>query len=91
MYYVYVLYSSTCDKRYIGQTDDLGRRLNEHNTARAQQPQVHVTSTWTWQLIHSEEFKQELRRCIERNGSSLESAGNDLIRTLVEQVRRVAG
>jgi putative endonuclease len=31
MYYVYILYSSAFDKYYIGQTDDVERRLLEHN------------------------------------------------------------
>lgn len=30
MYYVYVLYSKKYNKFYIGYTDDLKRRLNEH-------------------------------------------------------------
>ena len=32
MFYIYVLYSKTADKYYIGQTDDVQRRLLEHNT-----------------------------------------------------------
>lgn len=31
MYYVYILYSEKFDKYYIGHTDDLERRLTEHN------------------------------------------------------------
>jgi putative endonuclease len=30
-YYVYILYSAQKDKYYIGQTEDVDRRLQEHN------------------------------------------------------------
>ena len=33
MFYIYILYSAGADKYYIGQTDDLARRLEEHNNA----------------------------------------------------------
>jgi putative endonuclease len=32
-YYVYVIYSERLDKFYIGTTDDISRRLEEHNSA----------------------------------------------------------
>ncbi len=31
MYYVYILYSGFSDKYYVGHTDDVVRRLKEHN------------------------------------------------------------
>ncbi len=31
MYYVYILYSGVSDKYYVGHTDDVVRRLKEHN------------------------------------------------------------
>ena len=33
MFYIYILYSPGADKYYIGQTDDIVRRLEEHNNA----------------------------------------------------------
>ncbi len=33
MFYVYILYSESADKYYIGHTNDPDRRLIEHNTA----------------------------------------------------------
>ena len=53
MYKVYVLYSSKFNKIYIGQTDDLERRLFEHNNK--------LLSTYTkkytpWKIIYIEEF-----------------------------------
>jgi putative endonuclease len=34
MYFVYILYSSNIDKYYVGQTENLERRLSEHNSKR---------------------------------------------------------
>ena len=31
MFYIYILYSESFDKYYVGHTDDYLRRLNEHN------------------------------------------------------------
>ena len=33
MFYVYILYSESADRYYVGHTDDPDRRLEEHNTA----------------------------------------------------------
>jgi putative endonuclease len=33
MFYIYILYSEKTDVYYIGQTNDLERRLNEHNSS----------------------------------------------------------
>lgn len=33
MYYIYILYSRTSDKYYVGYSDDPFRRLKEHNTS----------------------------------------------------------
>jgi putative endonuclease len=50
MYYVYVLKSERSGIWYTGSTDDLRKRLNQHNSKR---------STWTkrgvpWELIYYE-------------------------------------
>jgi putative endonuclease len=31
MFYIYILYSQSADRYYIGHTDDLVRRIEEHN------------------------------------------------------------
>ena len=52
MYYVYLIHSKTLGQYYIGQTNDLRRRLLEHNSGE---------SKWTsrandWKLIYYEAF-----------------------------------
>ncbi|MEM7575670.1 MAG: GIY-YIG nuclease family protein [Bacteroidota bacterium] len=52
MSYVYLLYSQTADKYYLGYTKDLSRRVLEHQTNQGR---------WTrgkgpWELVYYEEF-----------------------------------
>jgi len=52
MYYVYVLYSDTGKKLYKGFTEDLKRRLAEHNRGG-----VTSTKAWSpWKLLYYEVF-----------------------------------
>jgi putative endonuclease len=63
MYYVYALYNREHGKLYIGETNDLARRLKDHNghrfatsyTARFPGP---------WEVVYSEQYanRQEARR-----------------------------
>ena len=52
-YIVYILYSGLTDRYYVGQTNDIQRRLNEHNDparnsfTKRYQP---------WKLLFKEEF-----------------------------------
>ena len=52
MYTVYALYNQSSYKIYIGQTNDLKRRLIEHNQKRGR----HYTAQYrgTWVLIYKE-------------------------------------
>lgn len=52
--YVYILYSVDNDKFYIGHTNDVKRRLDEHNDPES--------TSWTasyqpWKLVHCEEYE----------------------------------
>jgi len=48
-YYVYILYSATKDKYYIGQTEDIVKRLQEHNIRKN-------LGADDWVLKYKEEF-----------------------------------
>ena len=51
-YYVYILYSPSKDRLYIGQTKDLDDRLNRHNRGSSK-----ATKTGRpWTLIYFEAF-----------------------------------
>ena len=52
MYYVYVLWSSKLKKRYIGSTDNIEKRLVEHNRGSNKFTRDGVP----WIIVHQEEF-----------------------------------
>jgi len=46
MYYVYILYSKEIDRYYIGHSNDVQRRLQEHNHPRLRRKYSSQTSDW---------------------------------------------
>ena len=52
MFFVYILYSNSIKKYYVGHTDDVDRRLNEHNSGQT----IYSSRGKPWILIHREEF-----------------------------------
>ncbi|MBI5728260.1 MAG: GIY-YIG nuclease family protein [Candidatus Magasanikbacteria bacterium] len=59
MYYVYVLQSQKTNKLYIGYTEDLRRRFQEHNTSRS----LSTKSDQPWQLVYYEAFFKKEYAC----------------------------
>ena len=52
-YWVYVPRSDSANRRYVGQTDDLERRLSRHNAGL-----VFATAPYRpWRLVHSEQLQ----------------------------------
>ncbi|MGA9363916.1 MAG: GIY-YIG nuclease family protein [Bacteroidota bacterium] len=49
---VYILRSRSHPRTYVGQTEDLGSRLEKHNTGRVKSTKPYRP----WELIHREEF-----------------------------------
>ena len=47
MFYVYILYSKGYDSYYVGHTDDVQRRLSEHNSCQNTSTKRYVP----WELI----------------------------------------
>ena len=52
-YSVYILWSTRLNKRYVGCTDDLETRINEHNKGK----QRSTKGGMPWQLIYPEEYQ----------------------------------
>jgi putative endonuclease len=50
--FLYVLYSKSLDKYYIGSTEDLPDRLSRHNSGRSQ----HTKRGAPWELAYCEEY-----------------------------------
>jgi putative endonuclease len=55
-YFAYVLFNETANRRYIGQTDDLNRRLAEHNGASNNSRRFTRRYPGEWRLLHHETF-----------------------------------
>lgn len=53
MFHVYVLRSKKADKLYIGYTDNLRRRVLEHNVGLSQFTKPYIP----WELIYYESYK----------------------------------
>jgi putative endonuclease len=52
MYYTYILYSETLKKCYTGQTEDLNRRIEEHNTGMT----AFMKRGIPWTIFYSQKF-----------------------------------
>jgi putative endonuclease len=56
MYYVYILFSESSGKTYVGYTSDLSRRLSEHNIT---EKKGFTLKYRPWKLIYSEMFEEK--------------------------------
>jgi putative endonuclease len=52
MAWVYILKSERFNKTYVGSTDDIGRRLKEHNSGKS----TYTKRYLPWELIYTEEL-----------------------------------
>ncbi len=57
MYIVYILKSDDFDKSYVGITNDLERRLIEHNSGRHTYTRRYIP----WCVIYTEEFTNRIK------------------------------
>lgn len=55
MYYVYILKSKIDDSFYIGYTNNLDRRLEEHNEGKSR----YTSKKTPWEIVYSEEFEEK--------------------------------
>ena len=80
MFWVYILRSLRNGKLYVGHTDNLVRRLAEHNEGRGGQ---FARQNGPWELVHSEEHPD--RVCASRRERYLKSIDGS------REKRRLAG
>jgi putative endonuclease len=77
MYFVYVLKSMSAKKSYVGHTDNLDRRLEEHNSGKS-----NFTSRFLpWELIYKEEF-HALQEAVKREKYLKSQVGRKFLKTL---------
>jgi len=53
MFTLYILYSARLDRYYVGFTNDIERRLSEHNRLKGKYTDIGIP----WVLIHSEVYR----------------------------------
>jgi len=75
MYFTYVLYSKKYDKIYIGQTNNVERRLTEHNSGNHRYTKRYLP----WSVIHTEEFGTRAE-AMKREKQLKSSKGREYIR-----------
>jgi putative endonuclease len=56
-YFTYILYSEKCDKYYVGQTESLGKRIEEHNNGKGG---AFSSSCMPWKLAYQESSASRL-------------------------------
>lgn len=54
-FYTYILYSEAIDKFYIGHTNDLVRRLSEHNRTKGKFTDKGIP----WKLVYTEAYSSK--------------------------------
>jgi putative endonuclease len=80
MYYTYILYSEKLDKHYVGSTNDLLRRLADHNRGKT----AYARLGMPWVLRYHEQFNSKseaVRREMEIKGKKSRKYIENLIAT----------
>ena len=55
MYFVYILYSPKVDRLYIGVTNDIDRRLEQHNSGGSN----YTRGKGPWYIVYKEEYENK--------------------------------
>lgn len=76
--YVYCLYSDSHDKIYIGQTNNIEKRLTQHNAGKVKSTKAYVP----YRLIYIEDFKTK-KEAINREKELKLTQGRRFLRTLL--------
>ena len=83
MYYLYILYSQSARKYYVGSSNDISRRLLEHNDVESS----HYTKRHQpWKLVYAEKYVSKTF-AIQRERYIKRMKSKKYIERLVEQSR----
>ena len=80
-YFVYILKSKIKEITYVGHTDNILRRLVEHNSGKS----VFTRKYKPWNLIYKEEFPTE-EEAIKREKYFKTAAGRRLIKKILSEI-----
>lgn len=79
MFTVYVLYSDEFKRTYTGLTNDLERRLKEHNSKQNKSTKAYAP----WRVIYKEEIETRIK-AREREKYLKSGIGRDFIKTIIK-------
>ncbi|HED06936.1 MAG TPA: GIY-YIG nuclease family protein [Ignavibacteria bacterium] len=79
LFYVYVLKSINFDKSYVGFTNNLNRRLTEHNKGKSKYTNIYKP----WKVVYKEEYntRKEARK---REKYLKSSAGRRFLKEIIK-------
>jgi putative endonuclease len=78
-YHVYVIQSETCQS-YIGQTENLEKRLQQHNLGKS----GYTRRGKNWRLVYSEKFSTR-KKAMLREAELKTSKGRKFVHSLLEK------
>lgn len=82
MFWVYVIKNNETDKIYIGQTQDVERRLRFHNEIKPGKRAYTNLNKGIWRLVYKEEFETR-SEALAREKQLKSSRGRDFIHNQV--------
>ena len=81
MYFVYILYSPSSGKTYTGYSNDMVRRLSEHNITEVKGFTLRYR---LWVLIDTESFEDKAD-AVRRERFYKSGQGREIVKTIVRQ------
>lgn len=82
MFFIYVLYNKDHGKIYIGQTNDLGKRIAEHNDPSNARHTFTGQFNWEWVIIYKEEATTR-REALKREKQLKSYRGREFIKKFI--------
>jgi putative endonuclease len=79
MYYVYILYSESMDRYYVGNTSNLEARLDRHNNGESR----YTKSGIPWQIMYTEEYRTR-KEAMSREHQIKKWKSRKMIKKLIE-------
>ena len=79
MFTVYVLHSQNFNRTYTGLTNNLKRRLKEHNSKQNRTTKAYIP----WKVVHKEEFETRIE-AREREKYLKSGIGRDFIKSIIK-------
>lgn len=82
MYFLYVLKNKTSGKIYIGQTENLEKRLNQHNNRGFHKNSYTKINKGLWEIVYKETYKTR-QEVYKREKELKSSRGRNFIHNVI--------